>query len=225
MEGKRAVRYRLTFRVILMFAATAVAGCGAPRPGPAGSGSPASQMPGSRSQASPATASPAATPTRGPAACTAQDLGARFQGGGYGGGNDIGSIYIWNAGATHCRLTGAVAFAAFFASGAADRNAHPNQPQPPITVTLPAAMAWPGEGADPIQYLVAILDGPERDDPTQSNGVCSPRDELTPATLQLSIGDVALRVRNQDRAAAQVHAVYGCHGRVLLEALTAPARH
>jgi hypothetical protein len=113
----------------------------------------------------------------------------------------------------------------FFANGATDPEVQPNQPLPPLTVTLPAHMRPAKEGADPTPYLVAFLDGPERDDPTQPSGLCRPQDELTPATLDLSIGDVTLVVPNQDPAAAglgEIHAVYGCHGRVLLEDVTAP---
>jgi hypothetical protein len=219
------VRSRLDFLVLVFLIATVMTGCGVTSgPGTPGSDSSRPQAP-STSPASSASASRAATPTVMPAACGTRDLRARFQGGGYGGGNDIGSIQIWNAGATKCRLAGAVTFAAFFANGATDPNAQPNQPPPPLTVTLPAHMPQASEGADPTTYLVAFLDGPERDDPTQPNGLCRLQDELTPATLELSIGDVTLVVPNQDPAATgpgEIHAVYGCHGRVLLEDVTAP---
>jgi hypothetical protein len=219
------VRSRLDFCVLVLFIATIMTGCVVTSgPGTPGSASSRSQVP-STSPASSASAFPAATSAVMPAACRTRDLGARFQGGGYGGGNDIGSIQIWNAGATNCRLAGAVTFAGFFANGATDPEVQPNQPLPPLTVTLPAHMRPAKEGADPTPYLVAFLDGPERDDPTQPSGLCRPQDELTPATLDLSIGDVTLVVPNQDPAAAglgEIHAVYGCHGRVLLEDVTAP---
>src|SRR5215469_18452299 len=53
-----------------------------------------------------------------PAACGARNLGASFQAGGYGGGNDFGSIEIWNSGTSPCRLAGTVTFIALFADGA-----------------------------------------------------------------------------------------------------------
>ena len=160
-----------------------------------------------------------------PAACSTQDLGARFQGGGYGGGSDFGSIQIWNASPAPCQLAGGVTFAASFANGVIDPNAHPNQHLPPLSATLPAHMPPPKEGAYPTTYLIALLDGPERDDSAQPNGLCRRQDKLTPATLDLTIGDVTLVVRNQDPAATgpgEVDAVYGCHGRVLLEDVTPP---
>lgn len=159
-----------------------------------------------------------------PAACHDRDLGARFQAGGYGGGNDFGSIEIWNTGASPCLLAGAVIFSAVFGDGSADPNARPNQPLGPLAVTLPARMVRPREGADPSGYLWATLMGPERDDPTQPDGSCRRQDELTPSTLVLSIGRVTLSVRNLDPASNTRSnvAVYGCHGRVLLEDLTGP---
>lgn len=191
--------------------------------------SPRSQAAGHRPLASPPAHGRAATPTSQasmPAACRAHDLGARFQAGGYGGGNDFGSIEIWNPRTAQCRLAGTVTFTAFFADGTTDPNARPNRPLTPLSLTLPARMIQPPEGADPSRYLVAILMGPERDDPAQPDGSCRSQDELTPATLVLSIGRVTLRIRNQDPASPASlgisQAVYGCHGRVLLEDLTGP---
>lgn len=161
-----------------------------------------------------------------PAACRTHDLGARFQAGGYGGGNDFGFIEIWNPGTAQCRLAGTVTFAAFFADGTTDLNARPNRPLAPLNMTLPARMIQPREGADPSKYLVAALMGSERDDPARPDGLCHPQDELTPATLVLSIGRVTLRIRNLDPASPASlgisRAVYGCHGQVLLEDLTGP---
>jgi hypothetical protein len=161
-----------------------------------------------------------------PAACRTHDLGARFQAGGYGGGNDFGSIEIWNPGTAQCRLAGTVTFTAFFADGSTDLNARPNRALTPLGMTLPARMIQPPEGADPSRYLVATLMGPERDDPAQPDGSCRPQNELTPAILVLSIGCVTLRIRNLDSASPAglgiSRAVYGCHGRVLLQDLTGP---
>ena len=185
-----------------------------------------SRAAGDRPVASLSTHSLAAARADIPAACGARNLGARFQAGGYGGGNDFGSIEIWNPRTAQCRLAGTVTFTAFFADGTTDRNARPNRPLTPLSLTLPARMIQPPEGADPSRYLVATLMGPERDDPAQPDGSCRPQDELTPATLVLSIGRVTLRIRDLDPASPTglgiSRAVYGCHGRVLLEDLTGP---
>ena len=216
----------LVFKALVLFVTTATAGCGMASVPGASSGSRRSELPASSSSALSRSTSPVAAPSIRPAACRAQDLGARFQGGEYGTGSDMGSIQIWNVGASPCLLAGAITFAASFANGVIDANAHRNQPLPPLSATLPAHMPPPKEGADPTEYLVASLDGPERDDPAQPSGLCRRQDELTPDILELSIGDVTLVVSNQDDAPAglgQIHAVYGCHGLVLLEDVTPPA--
>jgi len=212
---------------LMMAAVTSCASGSLPGTAAVSGGSPRSQAAGHRATAQPSAPSPDARPTSQasrPAACRTQDLGARFQAGGYGGGNDFGSIEIWNPGTAPCRLAGTVTFTAFFADGTADLNARPNRPLRPLNVTLPARMIQPREGAVPSRYLVALLMGPERDDPAQPDGLC--RDELAPATLVLSIGRVTLRIRNLDPASPArrgiSRAVYGCHGRVLLEDLTGP---
>ena len=150
----------------------AVPGCG--RAALAG----AARSPGvhrSRAAGPLAAASPFATgPGRRPAdsatgRCHASGLGVRFQGGGYGGGNDFASIYIWNPGPVPCQLAGAVTFTAFFAGGATDQNARTTLQH--LAVTLPARMTRPGEGADPSRSLTAYQMGPERQDPAQPNGL------------------------------------------------------
>jgi hypothetical protein len=75
------------------------------------------------------------------------------------------------------------------------------------------------DGDDPAPYLTADLMGPERDDPTQPTGSCRQQDELAPAVVVLTIGHLSFRVPNSDPHSEQVKAVYGCHGRVLLEAV------
>jgi len=187
---------------------------------------PRSQSAGHSATAAPSSRGPAATKTKRPDPCRTHELGARFQAGGYGTGNDFGSIEIWNPGPAPCRLAGTVTFTALFADGTTDLKAVPNRPLPRLSVTLPAHMIRPREGTDQSGYLTALMMGPERDDPTQLNGLCRPRDELTPAVLVLSIGSVTLRIRNHDVAAPASRgisrAVYGCHGQVLLEDLAGP---
>lgn len=232
MEARRAMRSQFFASGVAALIVAAVTSCtSGSLPGTAAvsTGSARSQAAGHRPTAWPSAHSPAATPTSQastPAACRAHDLGARFQAGGYGGGNDFGSIEIWNPGTAQCRLAGTVNFAAFFADGTTDLNARPNRPLAPLNMTLPARMIQPREGVDPSGYLVAALMGPERDDPAQPAGVCRPQDELTPTTLVLSIGRVTLRIRNLDPASPASpgisRAVHGCRGQVLLEDLTGP---
>lgn len=155
-------------------------------------------------------------------ACTSIELGARFAGGGFGGGNDFGGIWIWNPGPRPCRLSGAITFTAYYAGGAFDRNAMANRPVQPLSARLPARMPRPHDGADPSAYLIAFLMGPERDDPTQPDALCRTQDTLSPATLVLSIGTVTVRVANNDPGAVQNTTVYGCHGRVLFEDVRGP---
>src|SRR5215469_4978704 len=88
-----------------------------------------------------------------------------------------------------------------FTSGTIDRNARLARPLTLVKTTLPAQMNPPREGADESGYLTAFLMGAERDDPGQPDGLCRSQDKLAPATLVLSIGRVALRIRNLDPAA------------------------
>jgi hypothetical protein len=156
-------------------------------------------------------------------ACISLELGAKFVGGGFGGGNDFGGIRVWNPGPRPCRLSGAITFTAYYADGTVDRNAVPNRPVPPLSVTLPGGMIRPRHGAaDSSAYVIAFLMGPERDGPTQPDALCRTQDKLSPAALVLSIGTVTLRVANNDPGAAQITTVYGCHGRVLLEDVSGP---
>jgi hypothetical protein len=153
--------------------------------------------------------------------CTSGAVRAEFRGGGYGGGNDFGGIWIWNPQSQPCTLRGQVAFAAYFADGSRDLGAVINRTVSFPATTLPANMPAPGNNTDPSGYMVAGLMGPERDDPAQPNGVCRSEDELSPATLELTLGTVSLRVRNQ-AANSDVTAIYGCDGQVLLEDVTGP---
>jgi hypothetical protein len=165
---------------------------------------------------------------RAPAPCTPGDLGALFHGGGYATGNDFGTILIWNSGSSPCQLDGKVRFTALYANGGRDPGARLNRPLPPLRVVLPAAMTRPAEQADTSAYVAAQLMGPERDDPQQPNGLCRTGNEAAPATLQLSIGGLTLRVTNLDPGTpvgpGNSRAVYGCHGQVLLEQITSPDR-
>jgi hypothetical protein len=64
--------------------------------------------------------------------------------------------------------------------------------------------------------------GFERDDGTQPDALCRPRDEGTPAVLDLSVGAVTVTATNADPGSPQSTSIYGCHGRVSLEALYGP---
>jgi hypothetical protein len=153
--------------------------------------------------------------------CTSDSVRAEFRGGGHGGGNDFGGVWIWNPQAQPCTLRGQVAFAAYLADGSRDLGAVTNRTVSFPPTTLPANMRAPANNADGSGYTIAGLMGPERDDPAQPNGVCRSQDELTPDTLELTLGTMSLRAPNHD-ANSDVKAIYGCHGRVLLEDVTGP---
>jgi hypothetical protein len=152
--------------------------------------------------------------------CRQADLRARFAGGGLGTGNDFGTIAIWNVGKSRCRISGDVSFAAYYANGQTDPNAHPNQPVPPVSIDLAAHMAPFPDGAELTGYVAVDLMGPERDDPTRPDALCRAQDKLAPAVLDVRLGRLTFRVANSDPNAVQVKQVYGCHGRVLLEEVT-----
>lgn len=157
------------------------------------------------------------TATQPPVAdCVSSQLGARFVGGGFGTGNDFGEIVLWNQGTQPCRVLGPVTFAGYYPDGSRDRNATVNRPITAMPSILPGTMPAPRDGQDQGGYLVAGLMGPERDDPTQPNALCRPRDEGTPASLELSIGSITVHVTNKDSSSPQNSSIYGCHGRVLL---------
>ena len=155
--------------------------------------------------------------------CLSSQLGARFVGGGFGTGNDFGEIVIWNPGTQPCRLHGPVSFTAYYADATRDRKATVNRPITAAPRTLRGRMQAPRDGKDPAGYLVAGLMGPERDDPAQPNALCRPQDEGTPASLELSIGSVAVHVTNKDSGSPQNTGIYGCHGTVLLLDLLGPS--
>jgi hypothetical protein len=173
--------------------------------------------PGNYIRPSPSSTRPAA------ADCRSSQLGARFVGGGFGTGNDFGEIVIWNAGTRPCRLHGPVSFAAYYADASRDRKATVNRPITATPSTLPGRMPAPRDGQDPAGYLVAGLMGPERDDPAQPNALCRPRDEGTPASLELSIGSITVQVTNKDSGSPQNTSIYGCHGTVLLVDVRGPS--
>ena len=168
-----------------------------------------------------------AAPANHPAACTTSDLHARQVGGGYGGGSDFGSIVAWNTSNRPCQLEGAVHFAAYYADGTLDRLAVPNRVPATLRAVLPSRMAPYRDGADFGPYLSALLMGPYRDDGAQPNGLCRLQDERTPSILELTIGDVRLRVANYDPNIRDekglTKSVYGCHGQILLESVHGPS--
>lgn len=165
------------------------------------------------------------TPTHSTIAptCIQRSLSARFLGAGYESGNDFGMIVIWNPDAAPCQLGGTERFAGYDTDGSRDMNAISNRPGVARAVALPARMSAPRDGKfNAGTYLIAYLQGTERDDSAQPNGLCRPSDEGTPATFVLGIGSLTFTVRNADPQAMQVHAVYGCHGRVLFEGVEGP---
>lgn len=155
-----------------------------------------------------------------PRRCTAGQLDTIFVGGGLAAGNDFGEILLWNPSNQRCRLHGPVTFKAYYADASVDTAASVVRPITMKTTTLPSRMPKAPRGVQsPTHYVIARLMGPGRDDPAQPNGACRPQDERAPATLELSIGSLTVRVANDDPKAAQITKIYGCHGRVLLEDL------
>jgi hypothetical protein len=115
-------------------------------------------------------------------------------------------------------MSGAVRFSARYADGTLDKQATTNGPVHPVAVTLPGAGSVPtNSNPTASTYLMAYLMGPERDDPTQPNGLCRAIDKLSPATLTLTIGSTPITVTNADPASATNKSIYGCHARILLE--------
>jgi hypothetical protein len=166
--------------------------------------------------------SPPATQLAAPE-CVSSQLGARFIGGGFGTGNDFGEIVMWNPGSRPCRVHGTVSFAAYYADGSRDRQATVNHRITAKFSTLPGETPVPRDGQEGAGYLVAGLMGPERDDPTQPNALCRPRDEGTPASLELSIGSITVQVANKDSSSPQNTSIFGCHGQVLLVDVLGPS--
>jgi hypothetical protein len=148
---------------------------------------------------------PSTEPTVSPPAqppepeCDSGQLKARFLGGGYGGGTDLGVIVVWNSGPQPCQLGGSVGFAAYYPGGVRDPNATVVQPITSGLVRLPAFMLPPRDGQDLSGYLTGYLAG-----------------------AVLSVGSVTVRATNSDPGSVDVTSIYGCHGRVLLEDLQAP---
>lgn len=163
---------------------------------------------------------PAAAPL---APCRTADLRTTFRGGGLGTGNDFGTLVVWNAGDRPCRLRGRAGFTASWATGGRDEAAGTDRPVL-VSADLPARSPAPRAGADLSggPYLQAFLQGPERDDPRRPDGLCRAQDELTPASLRLTVGGVVLVQPNRDPDPGQVPAVYGCHGVVLLVQVQGP---
>jgi hypothetical protein len=176
-----------------------------------------------RPVAAPATVTSTARSSAAPPDCRAGQLDARFVGGGYGTGNDFGTVAIWNPGPTPCQLHGPVSFAGYYPDGSRDRSAGLAHPIAGRTITVPGSMHSPRDGQDLSGYLSAHLMGTERDDASQPDALCRRQDEGTPATLVLSIGSLTFRTANADPGSVQVTSVYGCHGRVLLEDLEGPS--
>jgi len=132
-------------------------------------------------------------------------------------------VVIWNASSVACQLGGRVEFAAYFADGSRDVAARNNQPIVLAPVTLVPGMTAPPEFTDIDHYLFMALAGAERDDPTQVDGTCRPADELSPSKLVLTVGTVSVKTPNSDLGTpSRAPSIFGCHGKVLLEAAHLP---
>lgn len=170
-----------------------------------------------------ATASAHPTPKDGSptVTCRTEDLRAKFVSGGLDTKNDFGLIVAWNIAKHRCRLSGAAQFAAYYANGSPDQNAGASGNAGPVDVLLQPRMNAYVDFSDDSTDLSAVLQGAERDDPSQPNGQCREQDKLTPAILNLRIGGISLRVPNHDPNGDN-KAIYGCYGQVQLNSIQGP---
>lgn len=132
---------------------------------------------------------------------------------------DFASAWIWNRTDEPCTVTRPVSFRAYYADGTLDRNAAVDRRVSLRAATLPARMSPVNEQSDSERYLVVLLSGAERDDPTSPDGECHRIDERTPATLVVELGTLVVRIHN---VAADGTHLYGCHGRVFLAGVSGP---
>ena len=149
--------------------------------------------------------------------CRTGDLAAVFSGGGFGTGNDFGSLIIWNHSPARCELSGVPKFSAYYRDGRRDRHVEVNEPWRPLHIVLPGHMPAFVRPRGLAGYVMAVLIGPERDDPARRDGTCREADKRGPARLILELDAAVVNVRNRDPdPRSDVDAVFGCHGRVLL---------
>jgi hypothetical protein len=147
--------------------------------------------------------------------CTASQLSFSYVGGGRSGGSNFGGIDIADTSDNACSLTGVVTVTALDAS----------------MVTIQAEAGWVNSITSPGIYLsahgsipkqvssvpsrdywaVLELGGDYRDDPTATNGLCAPQNEVTPAYWRITAAGASRDVANSD-ANASVVAVSGCDG-------------
>jgi hypothetical protein len=162
---------------------------------------------------------PTVTISLGVPACVSNQLSGQFRAGGYATGNATGEILLRNVSSSACALHGNVGLSGQDAHGQRIAATEMNQPRVLAPVILPphTPMASPGVEPTAGAYLVMLLIGAYRDDPTSANGVCSDANEVTPARLVLSVGAVVVPVANDDPEGVGFTAMYGCHGVILGE--------
>lgn len=167
------------------------------------------------------TATPAATdtpPTNAPI-CQPNQLSTTFELGSPATGNMTGSIWVWNTSATACSLEGPISFAGLDAQRRIIAGVKLNQPQSISTpiVLPPHTPAFPqGVSPAPDDYLTWLIIGAYRDDPNGVNALCSPANEVTPAWFVVTVGTVALTVKNYAAQSIMMglHSIEGCHGAI-----------
>ena len=161
------------------------------------------------------------TPTIAPRAqaCQQTQLAGQFRAGSPATGNTTGEILVRNTSTSACAMLGNVDFYGVDAQGnriaGSGMNGHVTLAPsilPPNTPTEPA-----GVEPTPGDYLVMFLLGAYRDDPAAPNGLCSAANEVTPAQLALSVGNITVRVTNYDAAGGHFPSMMGCHGMILGE--------
>lgn len=152
-------------------------------------------------------------------ACTPAQLAVSYRGGGFGAGNDFGTIVFRDTSTTPCRLAGPVTVTGLNATGRA------------VTSTAAATFAVPGvlsPGAPPIPEHAApaagelaygwTISAEYRDGPVSvSNGYCQPL-WVIPATWRITLaGGATFLIRNADpydRGLSPTGGLITCQGRL-----------
>jgi hypothetical protein len=183
----------------------------------AGCGGAASAVRAAPTLASPTTE--AAVNRAGVPACHANQLAGQFRAGGYATGNITGELLIHNVSPAACTVHGQVSFSGIDAQGERIAATKMNQPQILAPAVLPPNTPAAAPGVEPTAgaYLVLLLIGIYRDDPTAANALCSAANEVTPSQFVIGVGAVSVQVANLDPAGLDFKALYGCHGFILGE--------
>jgi hypothetical protein len=141
-----------------------------------------------------------------------------FRGGGLSTGDDFGSIFILNTGASPCLLSGSLSVTALDAErkpipGASGVGSVPISPA--FSLTAHTAM-WPELHSPPAGVTAAsvFFGGDENDNPTNGQS-CTSQEEVYPSYWQVEVAGGSWDVANDDPGAAtpgSVPRIFGCLG-------------